>query len=155
VKRLVILLSVLLAVSVVLNIVSIFAGLADKSSEPATKAEPLVNESARRSNDLRDGRRRDLERLFEKRDISELEMLRKVAAEERAVKTTEVIDRLIAERKKQLEKMAERMNERRRISGDRGDIEQLRKERDARFKERYERIKESQEQQNTATEGGS
>ena len=134
-KKLVIVLSILLAVSLVFNFINIFscsdAEVKQTVDEPKTFTEEQLNTA--------ENGRGSIESGLLHYGVSELEVLRKVADEEGAVKTLELIDRQIAAKNKQLEKMVERIKERRPTT-ERTDIEQLRKEREEMIKAKYEKL---------------
>ena len=138
-KRLLISISILLIVSFSLNLILIFAGSKEKKSQAA--AEPV----AIRAEDVRlEKRRRELERLkqmdvigsrinleraAQERNKAELNFLRELAVEEGAVRTTEVIDRLLAGRDKRLEQTVRKMEERAsREQGRRGSDRELKRQ---------------------------
>jgi len=137
-KRSVILVSALLAASVILNLVLILAWPKDKVSEPVAKIEkpaPVKSPALERPSDIRN---QMMVATLERQGSTELNLLRKIAIEEGAEKTTQEIERLLKTRAERLEKMMEGMKRARprRPGGD------LTRERARRRREIEERMKE-------------
>ena len=142
-KNVVIGLSIVLAVSLIFNIVNLFG-----DSEGESIEQP-VNQS----NDVRASRadRTGLDRVIQHQNISELEAVRKLAVDEGAEKTTALIDKFVADREKRTQEVLEKMKQRRAASGlESGeDIEKLREERRAQIKERYLKLQQEREKLDT------
>lgn len=137
-KRSVILVSALLAASVILNLVLILAWPEDKVSEPVAKIEkpaPVKSPSLEQPSDLRN---QMMIATLERQGSAELNLLRKIAIEEGAEKTTQEIERLLKTRAERLKQMMEGMKRAR----PRRPGEDLARERARRRREIEERMKE-------------
>lgn len=137
-KRLVILISILLIVSFAVNLILIFSRSKAENSQPVAKAEQTTEMVSRGWGQPADVNIAEVSRIG-LREASlgqgavELNFLRKVAAEEGAVKTIEMIDRLLARREERLKRVSERMERFRRAreegrSRRRAEDERIRRE---------------------------
>lgn len=142
-KRLLIVISILLVVSLIYNFINFFSCTDDevaKSGDSPKACSAGQLKTAEGGGSIESG--------LLHYGVSELDVLRKVATEEGAVKTVELIDKQMAARKQQLEKMVERIKERKPTT-ERTDIEQLRKEREEMIRAKYEKLPEEQATEET------
>ena len=145
-KRLLISMSILLIASLSLNLILVFTGSKEESQPAATEGirldrQEMALERLKKRNRVED--RISLEKAVQEQGKAELNFLRELAVEEGAVKTTEVIDRLLASRDKQLEQIVRKMEERasRERSRRSSDWEQRRRD----LQERVERRRPDRE----------
>jgi hypothetical protein len=149
-KRLLISMSILLIASLSLNLILVFTG-SKEESQPATvedirlDRQEMALERLRKRSTVED--RVSLEKVVQEQGKAELNFLRELAVKEGAVKTTEVIDRLLASKDKQLEQIVSKIEERasRERSRRSGDFEQSRRE----LQERVERRRQDREDEKT------
>jgi len=145
-KRLLISMSILLIASLSLNLILVFTGSKEESQPAATEGirldrQEMALERLKKRNRVED--RISLEKAVQEQGKAELNFLRELAVEEGAVKTTEVIDRLLASRDKQLEQIVRKIEERasRERSRRSSDWEQRRRD----LQERVERRRPDRE----------
>ena len=146
-KRLLIAMSILFIASFCINLILLFSGSKEQKSQPAAdedirldRRERALERPSKRST-VED--RVSLEKAVQEQSKAELNFLRALAVEEGAVKTTEVIDRLLTNRDKQLEQIVGKIEERasRERSRRSSDWEQSRRD----LQERVERRRSDRE----------
>ena len=141
-KRLLISMSILLIASLSLNLILVFTGSKEESQPAAAlvRQEMALERLKKRSTV---GDRVSLEKVVQEQSKAELNFLRELAVKEGAVKTTEVIDRLLASKDKQLEQIVSKIEERasRERSRRSSDSEQRRRG----LQERVERRRQDRE----------
>ncbi len=149
-KRLLIAMSILLIVSLSLNLILVFTGSKEESQPAAAEdirldRQEMALERLRKRSTVED--RVSLEKAVQEQSKAELNFLRALAVEEGAVKTTEVIDRLLASKDEQLEQIVGKIEERasRERSRRSGDSEQRRRD----LQERVERRRQDREGEKT------
>ena len=132
-KRLLIAMSILLIVSLSLNLILVFTGSKEESQPAAAEdirldRQEMALERLNKRRTVED--RVSLEKAVQEQGKAELNFLRELAVKEGAVKTTEVIDRLLASKDEQLEQIVGKIEERagRERSRRRGDSEQSRRD---------------------------
>lgn len=138
-KRCVILISALLAASVILNLVLILGGPKDTGLEPATQAEKPAKVEVPTLEQQADLATQVMAVRLEKQSRAELNLLRKLATEEGAVKTTREIDKLFKTRAERTDRVLQRMRKARPRAprGERAaDLARRRMEIEERMKER-------------------
>jgi len=149
-KRLLIAMSILLIASLSLNLILVFTGSKEESQPAATEGikldrQEMALERLRKRSTVED--RVSLEKAVQEQGKTELNFLRELAVKEGAVKTTEVIDRLLASKDKQIEQIVGKIEERasRERSRRSGDLEQSRRD----LQERVERRRSDREGEKT------
>lgn len=145
-------LPVLLAVSVILNIVLVVASPKEKppqvveTPDKASQAEKLAGKLTR-DMERDKSRGRSFEKAIQERTAKELNLIRRLASEEKAEKTIEAIDRLLKNRKLRLQRMPNKTRRPKPENRDRAKaLEQRRKAREDRIRrETYMRTKPKSE----------
>ena len=149
-KRLLIAMSILLIVSLSLNLILVFTG-SKEESQPATAEDIRLDRQEMALERLRKRStvesRVSLEKAVQEQGKAELNFLRELTVKEGAVKTTEAIDRLLASKDKQLEQIVRKVEERtsRERSRRSSDSEQIRRD----LQERVERRRQDREDEKT------
>jgi len=151
-KRLLIAMSILLIASLSLNLILVFTGSKEESQPAAAEGirldrQEMALERLNKRRTVED--RASLEKAVQEQGKAELNFLRELAVKEGAVKTTEVIDRLLASKDEQLEQIVGKIEERagRERSRRSGDSEQSRRD----LQERVER--KPQDREDIKTQG--
>ena len=149
-KRLLIAMSILFVASLSLNLILVFTWPKEKSQPAAVEdirldMQKMALERLNKRNRVED--RVSLEKAVQEQGKAELNFLRELAVEEGALKTTEVIDRLLASKDKQLEQIVGKIEERasRERSRRSSDWEQRRRD----LQERVERRHQDREDEKT------
>lgn len=149
-KRLLIAMSILLIVSLSLNLILVFTGSKEESQPAAAEdirldRQEMALERLRKRSTVES--RVSLEKAVQEQGKAELNFLRELTVKEGAVKTTEAIDRLLASKDKQLEQIVGKMEERtsRERSRRSSDSEQIRRD----LQERVERRRQDREDEKT------
>ena len=149
-KRLLIAMSILLIVSLSLNLILVFTGSKEESQPAAAEGvrldrQEMALERLRKRSTVES--RVSLEKAVQEQGKAELNFLRELTVKEGAVKTTEAIDRLLASKDKQLEQIVRKVEERtsRERSRRSSDSEQIRRD----LQERVERRRQDREDEKT------
>ena len=149
-KRLLIAMSILLIVSLSLNLILVFTGSKEESQPAAAEdirldRQEMALERLRKRSTVES--RVSLEKAVQEQGKAELNFLRELTVKEGAVKTTEAIDRLLASKDKQLEQIVRKVEERtsRERSRRSSDSEQIRRD----LQERVERRRQDREDEKT------
>ena len=145
-KRLLISMSILLIASLSLNLILVFTGSKEESQPAAAEdirldRQEMALERLRKRSTVED--RVSLEKAVQEQGKAELNFLRELAVKEGAVKTTEVIDRLLASKDKQLEQIVSKIEER--ASRERSRRSNDREQRRRGLQERVERRRQDRE----------